>query len=118
MVTIECVVVGTLDGETTKIEVVDVEKLCYFIVQNFFIWNHLSKEVMFELLVFEIQNFQMQMKKRSKQKLQIFKVVKLCSWKCFHLETSIQGKVCLNFLTFEIQIPQTTSDDETDQIAS
>lgn len=37
MVTIECVVVGTLDGETTKIEVVDVEKLCYFIVQNFFI---------------------------------------------------------------------------------
>ena len=34
----------TLDGETTKTKVVDLEKLCIFIVDNFFIGNHLSKE--------------------------------------------------------------------------
>jgi hypothetical protein len=29
------------DGETPKTKVVDLEKLCNFIVDNFFIWNHL-----------------------------------------------------------------------------
>ena len=31
----------TSDGETSKIKVVDLEKLCKFIVDNFFIWNYL-----------------------------------------------------------------------------
>jgi len=31
----------TSDGETPKPKVVDLEKLCNFIVDNFFIWNHL-----------------------------------------------------------------------------
>jgi hypothetical protein len=30
-----------LDGEMTKIKVVDLEKLWDFVVYNFFIWNHL-----------------------------------------------------------------------------
>ena len=30
----------------------------------------------------------------------------------FHLKSSIQGKLWLNFFTFEIQIPQSTSDGE------
>jgi hypothetical protein len=32
------------DGETTKTKVVDLKKLCNFVVDNFFIWNYLSKE--------------------------------------------------------------------------
>jgi hypothetical protein len=34
----------TLNGETTKMKVVDLEKLCNFVVENFFIWIHLFKE--------------------------------------------------------------------------
>ena len=34
----------TSDRETTKIKVVDLEKLWNFIVHNFFIWDHLVKE--------------------------------------------------------------------------
>jgi hypothetical protein len=29
------------DGETTKTKNVDLDKLCNFIVDNFFIWNYL-----------------------------------------------------------------------------
>ena len=32
------------DGETPKTKVVDLEKLCNFVVENFFIWNHLQLE--------------------------------------------------------------------------
>ena len=31
----------TSDGEMPKTKVVDIEKLCNFVVDNFFIWNHL-----------------------------------------------------------------------------
>jgi hypothetical protein len=31
----------TSDGETTKIKVIDLEKLWNFVVYNYFIWNHL-----------------------------------------------------------------------------
>jgi hypothetical protein len=34
----------TLDGETRKPKVVDLEMLCNFAFDNFFIWNHLFKE--------------------------------------------------------------------------
>jgi hypothetical protein len=34
----------TSDGETTKIKVVDLEKLWNFVVDNFLIWNHLINE--------------------------------------------------------------------------
>jgi len=47
----------TLDGETTKTTVVDLEKLYNFVVDNFFIRNHLSKEITFQFLTFEILNF-------------------------------------------------------------
>ena len=32
------------DGETPKTKVVDLEKLCNFVVENFFIWDHLLLE--------------------------------------------------------------------------
>ena len=32
----------TSDEETTNMEVVDLEKLCNFVVDNFFIWIHLG----------------------------------------------------------------------------
>jgi hypothetical protein len=45
IVTGECIVVGKdMDEETTKTKVVDPKKLWNFIVENFFIWNHLSNE--------------------------------------------------------------------------
>jgi hypothetical protein len=50
---------NNLDGETTKMKVVVLEKLCSFVVNNFFIWNHLSIKIMFEVSTFEIQIFQM-----------------------------------------------------------
>jgi hypothetical protein len=31
----------TSDGETTKTKIVDLKKLCNFVVYNFFIWNNL-----------------------------------------------------------------------------
>jgi hypothetical protein len=43
----------TSDGEMTKKEVVDLKKSCNFVVDNFFIWNHLSHE----FLTFEIWFF-------------------------------------------------------------
>ena len=32
------------DGETSKTKVIDLEKLYNFVVDNFFIWNHISRE--------------------------------------------------------------------------
>ena len=32
------------DGETSKTKVVDLEKLCNFVVENFLIWDHLLLE--------------------------------------------------------------------------
>jgi len=34
----------TSDGETSKVKVVDFEKLCNFVLDYLFIWNHLPKE--------------------------------------------------------------------------
>jgi hypothetical protein len=34
----------TSHGEATEIEVIDVEELYNFVVDNFLIWNHLSTE--------------------------------------------------------------------------
>jgi hypothetical protein len=35
-----------LDGETTKTKVVDLEKLCNFVVDNFFIWIRLESQTL------------------------------------------------------------------------
>jgi hypothetical protein len=43
-----------LDGQTTKTKVVYLKKLCNFVVYNLFILNHLSNEIMFKFLIFEI----------------------------------------------------------------
>jgi hypothetical protein len=42
-----------------KTKIVDLEELYNFVVNNHFIWNHLPRNIMFEFLIFEIQNFQM-----------------------------------------------------------
>jgi hypothetical protein len=41
----------------TKTKIVDFEELYNFVVDDL-IWNHLSKKITFEFLMFEIQNFQ------------------------------------------------------------
>jgi hypothetical protein len=41
----------------TKTKIVDFEELYNFVVDDL-IWNYLSKKIMFEFLMFEIQNFQ------------------------------------------------------------
>jgi hypothetical protein len=49
----------TLDGETTKIKVVDPKRLYNFVADNFLIWNHLVKENyiwIFKNLKFEFLN--------------------------------------------------------------
>jgi len=40
--------------KTVKMKVVDLEKLWNFVVDNFFIWNHLVIENYVEFLKFEI----------------------------------------------------------------
>jgi hypothetical protein len=61
----------TLDGETTKIKVVDPKMLYNFVVDNFLIWNHLVKENyvwISKILKFEFFK-QPRMDKQQKQKL-------------------------------------------------
>jgi hypothetical protein len=55
----ECVVVfENLGWRSNQTKVIDLEMLCNFIVNNFFIWNHLSNENYVCFLKFKIQNFQ------------------------------------------------------------
>jgi len=106
-------VVRILDGEATKTKVIDLEKLCNFVVDNFFIWNHLCNENYVWFLKFKIWIFQtISDGETLKTKLQISNVVQLCSWQLFNVKSFIQRKLRLIFLTIEIQILQMTSDGE------
>jgi hypothetical protein len=42
----------------TNTKVVDLKKLCRIVVDNFFIWNHLSNKITFEFLTFKIRIFE------------------------------------------------------------
>jgi hypothetical protein len=68
-------VVGNVSGgEMTTTKVVDFQKLCTSVVDNFLIWYHPSNKITFEFLTFEIQIFKRPwMEKRPKQKLYISK---------------------------------------------
>jgi hypothetical protein len=44
----------TSNGETTKTKVVDLKKLCNFVVENFFVEFIFSRKIMYEPLKFEI----------------------------------------------------------------
>ena len=60
----------TLDGETTKMKVVDLKKFWNFVVDNFLIWSHLVKENyvwIFKNLKFEFFKWP-RMDKQQKQK--------------------------------------------------
>jgi hypothetical protein len=68
----------TSEGETTKTKLVDLEKLCTFVVDNFFIWNDLSNEKYgqtFSHLKFKIFK-RHRMEKWQKPKLYILKSYK------------------------------------------
>jgi hypothetical protein len=47
------------DGEVTNIKVADLKKLCNFVVDNFFIWSHLSNENYILLFTLKFDFFQM-----------------------------------------------------------
>ena len=96
-----------------KTKAVNLEKLYNFIVDNFFIWNHLSNENYVWFLTFGIRIFQtISDGETLKTKLQISNVGQLCSWQLFKVKSFIQRKLRLIFLTIEIQILQMTSDGE------
>ena len=68
----------TSDGKTTKTKVVGLEKLWNFVVDNFFIWNHLVMQKLclnFKILKFEFFK-QPRMEKPPKWKLYVSKSYK------------------------------------------
>jgi hypothetical protein len=62
----------------TKTKVVDLEELFNFVLDNLFIWNNLSKEIMFEFLTFAIQIFQMTLDEEM-TKTNVADLKKLCT---------------------------------------
>jgi hypothetical protein len=63
----------TLDGKSTKTKTVDLDKNCNFVVDEFFIWNHLRSQKYgwsFDNLRFKFVK-RPRMAKRPKSKLQI-----------------------------------------------
>jgi hypothetical protein len=46
-----------LDGEMTIIEVVDLDEIYKFVADDFFIWNNLWSQILFEILMFWNLNF-------------------------------------------------------------
>jgi hypothetical protein len=77
----------TSDGETTKPKVVDLKKLCNFVV-NFFIWNHLSNKKSCEYPHIWNLNFSNDLGWRNDQNKSCSsrKVIQLYSWRPFHLK--------------------------------
>ena len=55
------------------------QKLCNFLVDNFFIWNHFVKEIMFEFLKFEIWIFKMS-SNGEMAKTKVVDLKKLCNF--------------------------------------
>jgi hypothetical protein len=83
----------------TKTKDVYLKKLCNFIVDNFFIWNHLSNKIMFAFLTFKFWFFYMTYGGET-TKAKVVYLEKLCNYVLdnFSFEIkSIQGKLHLNF---------------------
>jgi len=104
----------TSDGEMTKTKVVDLKKLYNFVVDNFFIWNHLSMKKSREFAHIWNSNFSNDLGWRNNQNKSCSsqKIMQLYSWRLFSFEIIYPRKSHMNFLTFEIRIFQTTSDGE------
>jgi len=98
-----------MDREVHKTKVLDLKKLYNFIVDNFFIWNYLSNKNYIWSLKFSNE---LGWRNDQNKTCRFQKVIQFCSWQLFHLKSSIQGKLWVNFLTFEIQILQMTSGGE------
>jgi hypothetical protein len=94
-------------------KVVVFDEIYYLVVQTFLFKTIYPRKNHVNFLTIKIQIFQTtsdeQMTKN--KKCRFWKVMQLCSWRLFHLKSSIKKKH-VNFLTFEIQIFQTTSGGE------
>jgi hypothetical protein len=77
----------TSDGETAKMNVVDLEKLWNFVVNNFLIWNHLVNENYIWISQIWNLNFINDLGWRNyhNESCRFRKVMKLCSWQLFIL---------------------------------
>jgi hypothetical protein len=73
----------------TKTKVIDLKELYNFIVDNFFIWNHLSKENY--VLIFHIVNSifsnDLGWRNDQNQSCKSRRYLQLCSLKCFYLDS-------------------------------
>ena len=105
----------TSDGQTSITKVVDLEKLCNFVVDNFFIWSYLIKENYVWISQIWNLNFSNNLgwRKNQNKSCRSRKVIQLCSWQRFYLKSSFSRKTTFEFHTFEIWIFQTTSDEKT-----
>jgi hypothetical protein len=105
----------TSDRETIKTKVVDLKKLSKFVVDNFFIWNHLCMENYVWISEIWNSNFSNDVgwSNNQNKSWRSQNIIQLYSWLLFHLKSSMQGKLYLIFLTFEFRILQTISDGET-----
>ena len=76
------------DRETSKTKVVDLEKLCNFVVDIFFVWNHsCSVKYGWIFLNLKFKFFKRhRMEKWLEPSCRSWNVIKLCSWQCFHLK--------------------------------
>ena len=92
----------TSDGETTKMKVVDHEKLWNFVADNFFIWNHLVKENYVWISHIWNLNFSNILGWRN-NKNKSCRSRKVIRRQLFYLISSCLVKLCLNFshLKFE-----------------
>ena len=66
----------------TKTKVVDIENLCNFIVDKFFIWNHLCKKN----YIWNSKFSNIRWRNDQTKVVDLKKVIQLCSWQRFHLE--------------------------------
>ena len=78
----------------TKTKVVDLKKLYNFVVDNFFIWNHLSMKKSREFAHIWNSNFSNDLGWRNNQNKSCSaqKIMQLYSWRLFHLKSSIKKK--------------------------
>jgi len=96
-----------LDEEMTKTKLVDLNEIYNFVIEVFFIWNHLRSQIRLKFLYFEIYflNYSNKLRWRHDQN-QTCKSrcgIQLCSWRLLHFKSFMDPKLYLIFSYFEIQ---------------
>jgi hypothetical protein len=96
------VVAGNVsDGEITTTKVVDFQKVCTSVVDNFYLKSSIQKNYVWISYIWN-SNFQMTSDGET-TKTKVVHLKKQYNFvvdNCFHLKSSIQGKLYLNFLAF------------------